>query len=173
MHYKCAPWDSRATPLPPSVRARTASPRALLLVSCSKTKRATGGRAVEVYDGPAFRTLRKAQREGAVLDVFVVSAKYGLISGGAEIAPYDQKMPTRPDSRFVERLRRDVAALLDSTRYETILVFLGPAYEEAVGELGAHSEGMRIQFATGPIGMRLHTLASWLRDQKPSRRMAA
>jgi len=62
------------------------------------------------YDGPLFRVLRKAMRESEVdVRTWVLSAKYGLISGDEPIHNYDHRM-TVPEAMsmhdsVVDRLR--------------------------------------------------------------------
>ena len=60
----------------------------LLILSCSQRKAPAKGRlpAIDRYDGPAFRVLRKYLREGPaeVPTVLILSAKYGLIESERE-----------------------------------------------------------------------------------------
>ncbi|MCP4539438.1 MAG: hypothetical protein GY832_20060 [Chloroflexi bacterium] len=49
-----------------------------LILSCSQKKRLEPGPAYLVYDGPYYRILRKHGPPWPV-DVYVLSAKYGLI----------------------------------------------------------------------------------------------
>ena len=58
--------------------AKQAFRRKLLIVSCSKTKRKLkNAPAMEVYDGPVYKILRKNLKQN--LDILIISAKYGLI----------------------------------------------------------------------------------------------
>lgn len=73
----------------------------LLILSCSQRKRSDPGLlpAIERYNGPAFQVLRKFLRERPDdtrrLDVFIMSAAYGLIPAEYPIANYDQVMTSQ------------------------------------------------------------------------------
>ena len=62
--------------------------RRLLILSCSQRKHTSLDPlpAIERYDGPLFKVLRRFLRESSHqardLDVFILSAAYGLIPGG-------------------------------------------------------------------------------------------
>ncbi|WP_238375092.1 YaaA family protein [Vulcanisaeta thermophila] len=47
--------------------------------------------AIEIYDGPEFRILRKYHDYiiNGLIDVYVLSARYGIIKGTSEIIPYN------------------------------------------------------------------------------------
>ena len=70
--------------------------RRLLVVACSACKNKIDGflPAIERYDGPVFRVLRKYLREEStgVADVLILSAKFGLISANKLIPDYDLEM---------------------------------------------------------------------------------
>ena len=55
----------------------------MLILACSRRKRPDDGLlpAIERYDGPAFRVLRRYLRErpAGAPDVFILSAEHGLI----------------------------------------------------------------------------------------------
>ena len=64
----------------------------LLIMSCSKSKRNDGGKAINVYDGPAYKMLRKYNKRNKDIDVKIISAKYALIDKNDLIESYDYKM---------------------------------------------------------------------------------
>src|SRR5919199_6232989 len=78
--------------------------RRLLILACSRCKRPDRGLllAVERYDGPAFRVLRRFLREGQseAPDVRVLSAEHGLISHDLPIANYDKIMTSSRAHEF-------------------------------------------------------------------------
>ena len=67
----------------------------LLLLGCSERKAEKRGRlpAFQRYDGPAYRVFRKFLRDsrgaGPPMNLYILSAKYGLISGDILIPDYD------------------------------------------------------------------------------------
>lgn len=153
-----------------SSRARKSSTRALLLMSCSKSKRTDPGPAAIVYDGPGFRSLRKAQRAGADLDVYIVSAKHGLLEHRETITPYDVRLASTLDASFVESLRRDMRKRIEWSKYGDVFTFLGPNYERAVGDVSELIEpNAQLTRAAGPIGERLHALRIWLESIQGAR----
>jgi hypothetical protein len=78
------------------VTAEGSSTERLLILACSQRKRPDEGLlpAVERYDGPTFRVLRRFLREGISEppDVLILSAEHGLIPQDLPIAAYDRKM---------------------------------------------------------------------------------
>ena len=73
----------------------------LLILSCSQRKRPTKGKlpALKRYDGPAFRVMNKFMRvcpsEVHLPDVYILSAKFGLISADQPIPSYDHRMTSQ------------------------------------------------------------------------------
>lgn len=68
----------------------------LLILACSQRKK-PGQRklpAIERYDGPAFRVVRKYLREsdGDPIRILILSAKYGLIAANEKIGNYDCRL---------------------------------------------------------------------------------
>ncbi|WP_373537310.1 DUF6884 domain-containing protein [Microcoleus sp.] len=70
--------------------------RHLLILACSQRKRSDTDSlpAIERYDGPTFRLLRRFLRKqpSAPLEIYILSAKFGLIPSDYPIPDYDQKM---------------------------------------------------------------------------------
>src|SRR5262245_22498942 len=67
----------------------------VLILSCTRRKRCAPSPlpAVERYDGPTFRLLRRFQKRTLEnLDVYILSAKFGLIHHLEMIPYYDQQM---------------------------------------------------------------------------------
>jgi hypothetical protein len=109
----------------------------MLILSCSQRKRTDEGLlpAVERYDGPAFRVLRRFLRErpAEAPNVLILSAEHGLIPHDYPIAAYDREMtPTR-----ARELRPLVLAEFDRIfgiqMHQNILVFAGRHYLAALG----------------------------------------
>ena len=61
-----------------------------LIVSCSKRKTTRPGAAIDVYDGQLFRILHKYPMPN--VDIFILSALYGLIRSNESIVPYHVTM---------------------------------------------------------------------------------
>ena len=142
--------------------------RRLLILSCSQRKRASHEPlpAIDRYNGPLFlvlrRFLRECPRQARLLDVYILSAAYGLIPGDFSITLYDRKMNT---SRIVE-LQPQITTVFSGIRrdnYISVCFVLGKTYMKAF-------EGLQDQVpadtgsvvAYGPIGKKQTQLKKWL-----------
>ena len=147
----------------------------VLLLACSSQKREDAGLlpAVERYDGPPFRLLRKYARAEPKRkpQTYVVSAKYGLVSGDTPIPNYNKKM-TR---QRAEELRGSVTQKLQKVLSENVNVenegevflLLGKTYFQAVGDLHTLPQGYQFLTAQGMPGGKLSALYDWLYGKPP------
>lgn len=132
----------------------------LIIIACSATKRSDSALmpAIERYDGPAFRVLRRALRERAGLaqrlTVLILSAECGLIGSARPIPHYNRRM-TR--ARAAE-LAPAVAAGVYGP-WTAIYVAVGQAYRAA---LPPPPWPTTTDAGHGGIGERLHQLKEWL-----------
>jgi len=131
-----------------------------LILACSATKAASGLEvpALERYDGPLWRVLRKALRErdglAGRLRVYALSAKYGLIPAATLVRHYDQRMtPAR-----ARELAPAVAVALAGL-WPVDYVEVGQAYRAA---LPPPPWPVSIHVGHGGIGYRLAQLRGWL-----------
>lgn len=136
----------------------------LLILSCSATKLTKPGLlpAQERYDGPAFRTLRKALRElgqDVRPQVAILSAEFGLISGDTPIPWYDRRMAECRAVALAPLVKRELQALLVEPPTD-VFVHLGCDYLPALGAVAPGS--WCIYYAQGGIGERLGQLRRWL-----------
>lgn len=102
----------------------------LFLVSCVKTKRATAAPAKDLYISPWFRKAR-ACVEKTGCPWRILSAKYGLVHPGTEIAPYEETLTKM--SAAERRVWADEAlARLDPclAGVETVVFFAGQHYRK-------------------------------------------
>ena len=144
--------------------------RRLLILSCSQRKHASQEPlpAIDRYNGPMFFVLRRFLREcphqARSLDVYILSAAYGLIPGDFPTALYDRKMNK---SRAVELQPKVMACFLEILHndYTSICLAMGKTYLKAFGGwqdfVSTHTEST---VAYGPIGVKLSQLKKWLRD---------
>lgn len=139
------------------------STQRLLIMSCSGTKKpdAGGMPAIERYDGPAYRVLRRAIRErpglAESLMIRFLSAEFGLISPQQQIPDYNRRMNR---ARAIE-LAPAVAAALPS--WPPAFVFASHLYRLA---LHPSPWPVSVQVAHGGIGKQLHQLRVWLEAQE-------
>jgi hypothetical protein len=166
-------------------------PHRLLVLACTATKRPDLGQlpALQRYDGPSFRTVRRWRMlnpcEAERLDVLILSARLGLITADAPIEDYDQRMTQRQ----ALALQPAVSAALHQffalhSSYAATLIHLGQDYLPAlVPDLGngldaaGHARHIHTQLATiagvqpgiitltaGGIGTQLGQIKRWLED---------
>lgn len=142
-----------------------------LLISCSDRK-STGQApmsALDRYDGPTFRIVRRYLRQnpgtlGKELLVRIISAKYGLLRPETIVPDYDLRM-TR--ERALELQPQVVAALRDwlmPYRQFALFVNLGAAYQAAIEPLEAWlpESDNEVTAASGGAGKKQQQLVAWL-----------
>jgi len=157
------------------------SDRRLLILSCSQRKRSAPGLlpAIERYDGPAFRVLRRFLREQpdrTGLDVFVLSAAYGLITAECPITEYDQVMTPQLAAELHDEMLAVFANLI-RTGYTGLCLSMSAKYLIALeGWSGLIPLGVSAMVADGPQGVKLAQLKSWLWGEtvkEPERKLKA
>ena len=158
--------------------------RYLLLISCSQRKHENpeSWTAIDVYDGPLYRMLRKLRREGNFpesVDVGIISAKYGLIPCQHGIVDYDQRMTLERAVELApevqENLHRQMLAYAGITgelisAYDQVFINLGKVYMRTLE--GFHWGLVSTLEASGGIGQRVSQTKTWLdliHDYNPTR----
>lgn len=155
----------------------TASSR-LLILSCAKAKRDDPELlpAIERYDGPAFRLLRRFLRSAPwqSLDVYVLSAQLGLIASSEPIPNYDRLMTQERARELQPGVTAALEAITHAGAYQEMLVWTGTGYAVALeGYAGLMPEGLTIRSAEGAIGKKLAILYDWLYGAPPDKPEAA
>lgn len=122
--------------------------------------------AIERYDGPPFRVLRRFlayESDHERLDIYVLSARYGLIEGSTLIDLYNQCMTEavarKQHVQNMEYIQKQVAP----KQYGEIFLSMGRTYLQAL--LGLETLlGMetRVIVSEGTSGAKLSKLHSWL-----------
>ena len=146
--------------------------RALLLLACSQRKRSDAGLlpAWDRYDGGAYRVMRKLRRHGTwpfTVDIYILSARFGLIPATKPIPHYDQRMtPDRARALRPQALQA-LEDVLASGEYEVLYLDLGRDYLPAVEgwEALARKYNLTVYQARGRIGERLRALREWLLER--------
>ena len=148
----------------------------LLILSCSQRKQASYGSlpAIDRYNGPLFfvlrRFLRECPRQARLLDVYILSAAYGLIPGNFPTALYDKKM--NPSRAF--ELQSQVSTVFSDIRhkYASIYFVLGKTYLKTFEGLQDWETICTASVvAQGPIGQKQTQLKRWLWGEHPSTRV--
>jgi hypothetical protein len=146
---------------------------ALLLIACSAAKAGSPRRALDLYQGVMYQTLREHMpiAEGQRPAVMIVSAEHGLISPEREIAPYDRELTTE---RADELMNLDPVSVAFPGTFNRIFLAGGVEYRRlmrwyigAMHEQGLIEHGARVEEVSGGIGEQRHQLGTFLRSLDP------
>ena len=144
----------------------------LLIISCSQRKVQTPEflSAMDRYDGPTYRCLRKFReaQDGKFpnnLRILIISAKYGLLTPESEIEDYDLEMTAERAEEIRHEVKLDVYHCLYF--YEIayggmhqVFINLGKTYRRILD--GFHWGSISTMEASGGIGVRTQQMKAWL-----------
>ena len=149
--------------------------RQLLILGCSQTKRDCEGLlpAIDRYDGPTYRVLRKFLREyqwPEDMSIAVLSAKYGLFGSLKGIEDYDMRMTPSIAKEKAEAC----SAILKkwATDHDVIYLSLGKDYLPAV-DPALNSPRIKSELFQGGIGLKMSQIKTFLNSRSPDRRVKA
>ncbi|MDY7051596.1 DUF6884 domain-containing protein [Limnospira fusiformis] len=142
-------------------------PRDLLILSCSKSKSSEDGLipALDRYNGPAFRVLRRflQQKPDKLLDIYVLSAKFGLISGDRLIPDYDLKLTTALALELNSSVIQNFTKIISANKYTKLLICVTKKYFSLLkGYAEILPAYLNVTVATGSPGRKLSILHHWL-----------
>ena len=145
----------------------------LLVLSCSQAKRDCEGLlpALDRYDGPSYRVLRKFLRNyhwPPEISIGVLSAKYGLFGIMKGIENYD----TRMDQATARGKASECSKTLKewAKNHKTVHLSLGKDYLPAV-QPGLNSLEIEKKEYKGPIGLKISQIKSFLDNTSANPRM--
>lgn len=145
----------------------------LLILSCSRGKRNSARilPAIERYDGPAFRVVRRylATTQDAPT-ICILSAEYGLLLADSPVPYYDRAMDADRARVLRPLVARQLATIATPPRFRSVFLILGSAYRSALGDAPRLFADAQVLSASGPPGVRLAQLRRWLvgdRDSVP------
>lgn len=141
--------------------------RYLLILSCSKRKTSLPGKwpAIQVYDGPIYRSLRKRLNclDLSLVDICIISAKYGLITAGSTIEHYDCKMTAERAVELRDVVLSELIKMIQNRSYKEILINLGSVYRIAIYGIEKYvPNDTQPVFTSGGIGRKTSQTISWL-----------
>lgn len=142
----------------------------LLILSCSAAKQHTREPmpAIERYDGPAFRVVRRALADGVIgadTAIRIVSAKHGLLSGGEWIRDYEQRMTQARAKELASAVTTELLKWFwQHVECDGVFVNVGRDYAPALRGLGDYCRLHDIPYAeaAGGMGLRLAMMKAWL-----------
>jgi len=149
------------------------SPSRLLILSCSQRKRHEEGLlpAIERYDGPLFRILRRYLQSGAVnkdrranLDIYILSAEFGLIPADRQIPEYERRMTLARAQELNSSVLESLRDVFDSNvLYREVFLCMGQDYQRSLtGWEAWRPSDLPVIEATGSLGGMQSQLHDWL-----------
>lgn len=142
----------------------------LFIVSCSDRKNKTDKpvKAWDLYDGVFYRILKKDRYKQVIesLDIYILSAKYGLIPMNNIIENYDHKMTlsTAREQRNSNLIK--VKEVCQINHFQEIFIAAGSTYLMALSPLEEWlPDQATFSQTSGKIGFQLQQLKVWLEGQ--------
>ena len=152
-------------------KEKTVSNSRLLILSCSQRKQSAQGLlpALQRYDGPAYRVMNKFMRvhpsEAQLLDVYILSAKFGLISAYKPIPNYDRRMTLQQVKKLQQPTLNELKQVLIRKRYEGLFINLGKNYLQVLnGYESLIPTNLKVIVSRGVMGRKLAELHNWLHE---------
>jgi cytoplasmic iron level regulating protein YaaA (DUF328/UPF0246 family) len=141
--------------------------KSMLLISCSQTKKPIPkGKAIDLYDGPYYRVIRKLRKEGLYpvdVDVYILSAKYGIIHEDTEIDSYDMRMSLERALELRVRNLEVLGDILKKSSYGNMMINLGKTYMESIQGYERYIGDLsHVEICSGQIGERISQMKQWL-----------
>jgi len=144
-------------------------PKRLLILSCSQRKCSAPGHlpAIERYDGPQFKVLRKFLHEHSEaalnLSVYILSANFGLIPATQSIPHYDYKMTVQRAHELRPVVLNNFKSILTDSFYNQLFINLGQNYLSALAGYEQFIPSyIKIITSQGSLGRRQAELHDWL-----------
>lgn len=126
--------------------------------------------AIERYDGSAFKVLRKflheCPNEAQRLDIYILSAEFGLIHSAHPIPFYDRKMTEIRSQELHSSVLSKLEYIMLTKSYEELFLIAGKNYHVAFsGYESIIPLNVTYRTATGGLGKQLSELYFWLRGE--------
>ena len=141
----------------------------LLILSCSRRKHSSPSLlpALERYDGPAFWVINKFMRmrpfEAQFLDVYILSAKFGLIPSSQLIPNYDHRVTLQKVKELQLPTLTELKRILVDRQYDELFISMGKDYLRVlVGYESLVPANLKVTVSTGVMGRKQAELRNWL-----------
>ncbi|MEJ1936061.1 DUF6884 domain-containing protein [Nostoc sp. NIES-2111] len=152
----------------------TANPHKLLIIGCSQRKRSDADPlpAITRYEGPPFFVLRRFLRQCASdlpsLDIYILSAEFGLISQNDLIPNYDHRMTAKRAQQLHSEVISKLENIAKARLYQETFICVGRDYLPAInGYQTILPANTSIRIASGSMGGKLSQLYDWLYGKPP------
>lgn len=146
-----------------------------LILSCSERKRPDLGLvpAIERYDGPAFRVLRRflQSQPPDPPEVYILSAELGLVSSMELIPNYDRRMTLQRAQELRAHVVGRLRDIINRSYYRELFICVGRNYLRALdGYDTTLSPNTSVTVLTESFGRKLAALRDWLYGGPPQPR---
>lgn len=136
----------------------------LLILACSATKRTdiAEAPALDIYNGPNFKVLRKYLNEKGWPPGFaikIISAEYGIIDATKIIKPYNLRLNKE---RAREKNPQVLKELKELRHSKSVFINLGKDYLPAIDGIEDIFTPERVTYAPGRIGEKMRDMKRWL-----------
>lgn len=119
--------------------------------------------AIEIYDGVFYRILKRAFQNDIELknklDIYILSAKYGIISTTFPILPYDLKMTKEISKNLLQDNTSRLSKIVLESSPNKIVSVMGKTYRESIDWT---KMPVRSEFISGEIGIMQSKFKNWL-----------
>ena len=97
------------------------------------------------------------------LDVYILSAKFGLISACKPIPNYDRRMTPQRVKELQSHILPELKQVLSGRQYDELFISMGKAYRQVlVGYESLTPANLKVIASTGIMGRKLAELRNWL-----------
>jgi len=126
----------------------------IALISCVSKKENNKQKAKEMYVSPLFKSAYAYAKKQGVDRIFILSAKYGLLSEDEVIEPYDETLNEKTVNevkQWAEKVIKDLSKKAD-LKNDRFLILAGERYRKFII---SHLTNCRIPLEGLPIGKQL------------------
>lgn len=129
----------------------------LVLISCVKTKRTFKCKARDMYISPLFKKSLSYAQKLAPDQIYILSAKYGLLGLDDEIEPYERTLKTMPRGEQIKWASLVLGQLGAKTdlKEDLFVILAGKDYYK---DLVRHMRHVELPLDGMDISQRLHHL---------------
>jgi hypothetical protein len=139
----------------------------LLILGCSERKLRLPESPIPAllrYDGPFFRVLKRTLNLNYLeLEIYILSARFGLIAAEHRIPMYDERLNSRRKNDILPKVTASVEALVQVTKSSSALICMGRQYLELLHpSLPLIAAALPVTITPGGMGEKLTRLSEWL-----------
>jgi len=143
--------------------------RRLLIIGCSNKKNKFDHleTALNVYDGPNYRSLKKMIRSKNFPDdvqIMIISAKYGMIFPDELIGYYDQKMTAKQSELLRSEMKKKLKKYVCEKKFNECFINLGKTYRDSIQDF-TFPNYLIPKYADGKIGEKRSEMIKWLNNE--------